>query len=60
MKKRGTQKMREMVSIATEKRGMILNDKPQRFITSPPSTIPTETEGRLRAPERKQRKVFTF
>lgn len=60
MKKRGTQQKTEMVSITTEKRGMALNDNTQRFIIRPPSTIPTATAGRFKAPERKQRFIHTY
>lgn len=50
MKNRGTHSTVERVSNATEKRGMARSDRPQRFIITPPKSIPMAAEGRFTAP----------
>lgn len=48
-----------MVSIATEKRGMLFRDSSALFMMIPPSSIPTATAGRFTAPAA-TRIVITF
>lgn len=50
MKNRGTHSTVERVSNAIEKRGMTRSDRPQRFIMTPPHSIPMAAEGRFTAP----------
>lgn len=50
MKKSGMQRRVEVVSIATEKRGMVFRERPTFFMMTPPISIPTATAGRLTAP----------
>lgn len=50
MKNRGTHSTVERVSNATEKRGMARSDRTQRFIITPPKSIPMAAEGRFMAP----------
>lgn len=62
MKKRGTQSRTEMISMATEKRGMTRSDMPVRFMITPPSSIPTAIDGRFTAPgdhDNKQTNITT-
>lgn len=51
MKKRGTQRRVDTVSMTTENRGMVFRDRPVFFMMTPPISIPTATAGRFRAPE---------
>lgn len=50
MKKRGMQRRVEMVSMTIEKRGMVFRDRPVFFMMTPPTSIPTATDGRFREP----------
>lgn len=50
MKKRGMQRRVEMVSMTTEKRGMVFSERPDFFMMTPPVSIPTATAGRFTAP----------
>lgn len=50
MKKSGMQRRVEMVSMTTEKRGMVFRERPVLFMMIPPTSIPTATAGRFRAP----------
>ena len=50
MKKSGMQRRVDMVSITTEKRGMVFRERPTFFMMIPPNSIPTATAGRFKAP----------
>lgn len=52
MKKRGTQRRVDVVSKATENRGMVFKVRPALFMMTPPPSIPTATAGRFTAPEK--------
>lgn len=50
MKKRGRQQRMEMRSTTSANRGMVLMEKPKRFMMIPPRSIPSAAAGRFTAP----------
>lgn len=50
MKKRGIQRRVDIVSMTTEKRGMVFRERLALFMMIPPTSIPTATAGRFTAP----------
>lgn len=59
MKKSGMQRRVEVVSITTEKRGMVFRERPTFFMMTPPISIPTATAGRLTAPGKRTDPVMS-
>lgn len=56
MKKRGIQRIMEMVMMVAATRGMVCREKTKRFMRIPPNSIPKAAAGRFTAPgERKER-----
>lgn len=53
MKKRGAQRIMEMVMMAAATRGMVFREKTKRFMRIPPNSIPKAPAGRFTAPGEK-------
>lgn len=51
MKNSGRQRRMEMMSTTSANRGMALREKPKRFMTIPPKSMPSAAAGRFTAPE---------
>lgn len=50
MKKRGAQRIIEMVMMLAATRGMVCREKTKRFMRIPPNSIPKAAAGRFTAP----------
>lgn len=50
MKKRGAQRIMEMVTMVAATRGMVCREKTKRFMRIPPNSIPKAAAGRFTAP----------
>jgi hypothetical protein len=50
MKKRGIQRIVEMVMMMAATRGMVCSGKAKRFMRIPPNSIPKAAKGRFTAP----------
>lgn len=60
MKKRGAQRIMEMVMMVAATRGMVCREKTKRFMRIPPNSIPKAAAGRFTAPTGKEKLVWVY